>query len=114
MIEKTSAQDVNQDDKDEGLRSQLNQDFKQHIEVLYEKFKSDVQIIAEQVQSVDRKVDTVASGLKETNRKVELLSTKVDALTMQQEVLDKKMNLIFKTVGQTKIDVTEIKEMLET
>lgn len=116
--------EIESDEKLDRFRSQLNEDFKQHIGVLYEKFHSDVQLVAEQVSSVDRKIDTVNTSLRQDmalmredislmGQNVSSLDSKVFSLIQQQIETDRKADLLIETVGTIAVDITDIKEELD-
>jgi len=67
------------------FRKEINADFKRETGVLYEKFKDDVQLIAE----------------------------KQDETTKQVSQLQGKVEMLIETVGEIKVDVTEIKDNLK-
>ncbi|MDO8592313.1 MAG: hypothetical protein Q7R92_00900, partial [bacterium] len=67
------------------LRANINGDIKTHMGVLYEKFSDEVRVVAE-------------SHL-DTRREIKTLGTKVD--------------MLIETVGEIKVDVTDIKDGLK-
>ena len=81
------------------LRQEINEDFKVHTGVLYEKFENEVKIVAESHQDTDRKVDKLGFG--------------VDALTDSVGELNNKVDMLVETVGELKTDVSEIKSDLK-
>ena len=85
-------------DKFDQLRQQMNEDFKQHIGVLYEKFQSDIQLVAEQHESLSRKIDILSEQQKDTRRVVTLTFDTVGRQTERITKVEEEQSLLTQRV----------------
>src|SRR3989344_4898734 len=67
------------------LRKQINEDIKLHMGTLYEKFSSDVKLVAEQVCAIDTRLQRV----------------------------EQKADLLIETVGELKMEVSNDREVIK-
>lgn len=82
-----------------GLRKEINEDIRVHMGTLYEKFESEVKVVAE-------------SHL-DTNREVKILGAKVDMLIETVGEMQLDMTEMKSDLSETKSNVAEIKDNLK-
>lgn len=95
------------------LRTEINEDFKVHVGVLYEKFENEVKVVAESHLDIDRKVDKLSFKGDLLAEKVDGLAEKVYGLANKVDELNDKTGLLIETVGEIKVDVADIKDSLK-
>lgn len=82
-----------------GLRKEINEDIGVHMGVLYEKFENEVKVIAEQHVDIDRNLVNINQHLGHVDQRLDKLEIKTD--------------MLIETVGEIKVDVTDIKDGLK-
>ncbi len=75
------------------FRQEINEDFKQHIEVLYEKFHTDIQLLAEQQQDTNRKVDMLIETVGDIKVEITEINEKLDNKVDRSEFLELKQEV---------------------
>lgn len=68
----------------QNLRKEINDDFKTHVGFLYEKFSSDVKLIAESQQMTNQKLDNIINNQNNLTQRVNRAEVRLDVVEAQR------------------------------